>query len=51
MLASGNVCALQSFVHRGSGVNHSGQSNYNRARYPSGRVCVSHVLDRQLLHG
>ena len=25
LLAAGNVCSLQSFVHRGSGVNHSGQ--------------------------
>ena len=25
LLAAGNVYSLQSFVHRGSGVNHSGQ--------------------------
>ena len=25
LLAAGNVCSLQSFVHRVSGVNHSGQ--------------------------
>ena len=35
LLAVGNVCSLQSFVHRGSGVNHSGQVEIKQLNWPS----------------
>ena len=39
-LPAGNVCSLQLFVHRGSGVNHSGQLEMIKTLISTGVVAA-----------